>query len=121
MRNPLASLSPRAEKVAFVALLVLFYVLAYAFEPGAFPDLISRAFFWGAGFLTGWGLAYLTPSPRGLEGRGTKLALAALAVGVLVVFFALPTILGPNLVELGRGVLVGSLLGTFAARARHLR
>lgn len=114
MRSYLASLSSRAEKAAFLGLLVLLYGLAFAFEPGTFPQVLVHALFWGAGFATGWALAYLTPSPRGLRTRETKLLIVALAVGVLVVFFALPTVLGPHLAELGRGLLVGCLLGTLA-------
>ena len=114
MRNLINSLSPRAEKAAFVAVLVLFYVLAYVFEPGTFPEILVHGFFWAGGFVTGWGLAYLTPSPRSLGRRDTRLLMAALAVGVLAVFFVLPTILGPHLGELGRGLLVGCFVGTFA-------
>ena len=116
MRNLMSSLSPRAEKAAFVALLVLFYALAYAFEPGAFPEVLVRAFFWGAGFATGWGLAYLTPSPRPLGRHDARLVAIALGAAVMVVSFALPTVLGPNLGELGRGLLVGCFVRTFAGR-----
>ena len=76
MRNPMSSLSPRAEKAAVVALLVLLYALAYAFEPGTFPELLVRTFFWAAGFATGWALAYATPSPRPL-GRRTRRLVAS--------------------------------------------
>lgn len=116
MRNLIGSLSPGAEKAAFVLVLVLFYVLAYAFEPGTFPEVLVHAVFWGAGFATGWALAYLTPSPRRMGSSGTRLVVVALGMAVLVVFFALPLFVGPNLSELGRGLLVGCFIGTFAIR-----
>ena len=116
MRNLTSSLSPRAEKVTFVALLVLLYVLAYAFEPGTFPEILVRTFFWAAGFATGWGLAYVTPSPRPLGRRTRRLVVVAFGAAVLTVFFALPTVLGQNPGELGRGLLIGCFVATFAGR-----
>ncbi len=111
MRCFVRSLSPRAEKAAFVALIVLFYAVLYAADPGAFPGLLVDVLLFAAGYVPGYALARLAPSPR-----PTRLLTAALAVAALAVFFALPLFVGPYLGEVGRGLLIGSFVGTFLDR-----
>lgn len=111
MRRFVPPLSPRAEKAAFVALIVLFYVVAYAADPGAFPGLLVDVLLFAIGYGPGHALARMAPNPR-----PTGVLTTALVVAGLAVFFALPLFAGPYLGAVGRGLLVGSFVGTFLGR-----